>query len=140
MSKFLTDLETTCVNDLDASGRGIWRVNAPFVYQSDLLGKAITVEPGFLTDYASVPRVPVAYLLFGDTSHKAAVLHDWLYHHHEVCDEAMANQVLLEASAAEGITAWRRWGIYLGVKVGGQSSWEDDGRSDGHSLVDGQIV
>ena len=109
MSKFLTDLETTCVNDLDASGRGIWRVNAPFVYQSDLLGKAITVEPGFLTDYASVPRVPVAYLLFGDTSHKAAVLHDWLYHHHEVCDEAMANQVLLEASAAEGITAWRRW-------------------------------
>ena len=140
MSAFLSELATVLVDDTAASGRGIWRVMQPFVYQSDILGKTITVEPGFLTDYASVPRVPVAYLLFGDTTHAAAVIHDWLYHHHEVCDEATANLVLLEAAKVERIPRWRRLGIYLGVKLGGESSWEEDGRGNGHQLVNGQIV
>lgn len=140
MSAFLSDLATVLVDDTAASGRGIWRVVQPFIYQSDVLGKTITVEPGFLTDFASVPRVPVLYLLFGDTSHRAAVLHDWLYHHHEVCDEATANLVLLEAAKVARIPAWRRLGIYLGVKIGGSSSWEEDGRGNGHQLVDGVIV
>ncbi|MBA4707315.1 DUF1353 domain-containing protein [Aquitalea aquatica] len=140
MSAFLSELATVLVDDTAAGGRGIWRVVQPFVYQSDILGKTITVEPGFLTDYASVPRVPVLYLLFGDTTHKAAVLHDWLYHHHEVCDEATANLVLLEAAKIARIPRWRRLGIYLGVKLGGSSSWEEDGRGNGHQLVDGVIV
>ncbi len=140
MSAFKTDLVTECVSDTAASGRGIWRVVQPFVYQSDILGRDIMVEPGFLTDYASVPRVPVLYLLFGDTSHRAAVIHDWLYHHHEICDEQTANRVLLEASTVEGIARWRRLGIYLGVVLGGTSSWEEDGASDGHQLVNGRVV
>ncbi len=140
MSAFLSDLETECVDDLANSGRGVWRVLVPFIYQSDILGKTIAVEPGFLTDYASVPRVPLAYLLCGDTSHKAAVIHDWLFHHHEVCDEQTANKVLLEAMEVEGIPAWRRWMIYAGVYIGGASPWAEDGKGNGHSIVDGQIV
>jgi len=138
--KFLTELVTQCVDDLACDGRGIWKVMEPFRYYSAILERVIEVEPGFLTDYASVPRVPVAYLLFGDTSHKAAVIHDWLFHHHEVCDEAVANKVLLEASAAEGIPAWRRAGIYLGVALGGKSSWIEDARGDGRAIVNGRIV
>jgi len=140
MSQFLTELVAECVDDLAASGRGIWRIVRPLVYQSDVLGKTIVVESGFLTDYASVPRVPLAYLLFGDTSHKAAVLHDWLFHHHEMCDEPTANLVLLEASKVEGIPTWRRFGIYLGVKIGGRSSWEEDGVGNGHLIVEGRVV
>ena len=138
--KFLTDLVAECVDDLGGDGRGIWKVMAPFRYYAAILDRAIEVEPGFLTDYASVPRVPVAYLLFGDTSHKAAVIHDWLFHHHEVCDEATANKVLLEASAAEGIPTWRRACIYLGVVLGGRSSWVEDARGTGHMIVEGRIV
>jgi hypothetical protein len=137
---FLTALVTQCVDDLACDGRGIWMVTEPFRYYSAILNRIIEVEPGFLTDYASVPRWPGAYLLFGDTSHKAAVIHDWLFHHHEVCDEQTANLVLREASAAEGIAGWRRLGIYLGVAIGGTSSWEEDGRGDGHSIVEGRIV
>jgi hypothetical protein len=140
MSAFLDELEVVCVNDLDNSGRGIWKLLQPFRYQSDLLGRTLTVESGFLTDYASVPRVPGAYLLFGDTSHKAAVIHDWLFHHHEVCDEQTANKVLLEAMVVEGIPAWRRLGIYLGVVIGGESGWEEDGKGSGHFVVRGKIV
>ena len=140
MSAFLTKLRTECVDDQACEGRGIWRVTSPFVYQSDILGKTITVETGFLTDYASVPRVPVAYLLFGDTSHLAAVIHDWLFHNHDVCDEPTANKVLREAMAVEGVPAWRRWGIYTGVTIGGESSWEEDGAGNGHAIVAGRIT
>lgn len=139
-SAFLTPLRVECVDDLACSGRGIWRITEAFKYYSELLGLVLTVEAGFLTDYASVPRVPIAYWLFGDTSHEAAVLHDWLFHHHEVCDEATANKVLLEAMEVAGIPSWRRAGIYAGVCIGGKSSWEEDGGGDGHSVVTGRIV
>lgn len=140
MSQFLSKLNTECIDDTAAGGRGFWKITEPFVYQSDVLGKTITVEPDFITDYASVPRLPLIYWLFGDTSHEAAVLHDWLFHHHEVCDEQTANLVLREASQVEGIPHWRLMGIYLGVKFGGESSWEADGRGNGHTVVDGRII
>ena len=138
--KFLTPLIDECIDDLANDGRGIWKIKAPLLYWSDLLKRVVTVEIGFLTDYASVPRIPFAYWLLGDTSHKAAVIHDWLFHHHEVCDEQTANKVLLEAMAAEGIPAWRRWAIYAGVAIGGEGPWEEDGKGSGHSIIDGQIV
>lgn len=140
MGRYLSPLRDECVDDTANDGRGIWRILEPFVFQSDVLGRTITVEKDFLTDYASVPRWPFIYWMFGDTSHKAAVLHDWLFHHHEFCDEQTANKVLLEAMEASGIPWWRRKGIYYGVVIGGRSSWEEDGRSDGHSIVDGKIV
>lgn len=140
MARFYTPLSVTNVSDTAASGRGIWRLNTMLVYESDLLRRIVIVEQGFLTDYASVPRWPLAYWLLGDTAHKAAVVHDWLYHHHEVCDEQTANRVFLEACATERIPFWRRGLLYLGVMLGGRSSWAEDGKSDGHRLVNGRVV
>lgn len=140
MGKYLSPLNVELIDGLAAAGRGIWRIEKPFHYVSDILGVIITVEVGFYTDFASVPRAPIIYWLFGDTDHEAAVLHDWLFHHHEVCDEQTANKVLLEASKAAGVSWWRRTGIYLGVVFGGRSSWIHDGLGDGHRIVDGEIV
>ncbi|MES2126637.1 MAG: DUF1353 domain-containing protein [Pseudomonadota bacterium] len=137
---FITLPATRLLDDLACDGRGIWKVIEPLRYYSAILGREIVVEVDFLTDYASVPRVPFLYWLFGDTTHAAAVIHDWLFHHHEVCDETTANLVLREAAASEGISLWRRSGIYLGVAIGGRSSWEEDGQGKGHSIVDGRIV
>lgn len=136
MSHFITKLATENVSDI---GQGIWRVLNPFSYYSDILGREITVEVGFLTDYASVPRIPIAYWLCGDTAHLPAVLHDWLFHNHHICDEHTANRVLLEAMHVNGEPNWRAEMIYLGVEIGGKSSWEEDGRGNGHSIVDGKI-
>lgn len=134
MSAFLTKLVCECIDDLSNDGRGTWKVMEPFCYQSDVLkGRVITIEQGFETDFASVPRIPFAYWFFGDTAHESAVIHDWLFHHHEVCDEPTANSVLMEAMTVEGIPAWRRWGIYMGVKIGGYSPWVNDGASTGDS-------
>lgn len=140
MGKILDRLDVECIDDLECSGRGIWKVEKPFRFQSDILGMTITVEKGFMTDFCSVPRLPFTYWLLGDRAHQSGVIHDWLFHHHDVCDEQTANKVLFEAMVAENIPAWCRILIYLGVVVGGESSWEEDSCGNGHRVIDGRIV
>lgn len=127
MSKFLATLDTRLLVDSSNDGRGSWQLTAPLMYESDLLGRTVTVPAGFVTDFASVPRIPVAWLLAGDCGHEAAVVHDWLYTSHEV-DRATADAVLQEALAASGQPAWRSWLMWAGVRVGGARPYEADGQ------------
>lgn len=113
MAKFLSQLE---VEYIDAATR---RLTKPLVYQSDILGECVIVPKGFKTNFASVPRfLPLAYALFGDTAHRAAALHDWLYS--EECSgvaRADADAVFLEAMQSEKMSWWRRGAMWLGVRA-----------------------
>jgi hypothetical protein len=140
MSAFLTDLQVKLVDDLAMSGRGVWMVVNDFDYYSDILGFKITIEAGFLTDFASVPRAPLIYWFYGDRAHLAAVIHDWLFHHHEVCSEPVANAIFREALITQRIDPGIIENLFLGVVMFGHSSWERDGKGNGHTLVDGCIV
>src|SRR5258708_6192683 len=75
MAEFKTKL---VVEELDDK---TWKLKEDLYYTSDILG-VIYVPAGFVTDFASVPRLPFAYLLAGDTAHQAAVVHDYLYQTH----------------------------------------------------------
>lgn len=119
MSAFLTALVMTGASDLDD---GRWRLLKPLEYQSDVAGRVIVVPEGFETDLASVPRLPVVYLLTGDTSSKAAVVHDYLYSTGEV-SRKVADAVLKEASAVIGVSGWRRWLMWAGVRIGGSGRY-----------------
>ena len=127
MSAFLTQLEVEEVKDDDPAqdGRSTWRLTADLVYQSDLLGRLVTVPAGFVTDFASVPRLPVVWYLAGGTDQKAAVVHDFLYHSHDV-SRAEADAVLREASAVNGQPWWRRNLMWAGVRLFGQKPFDDD--------------
>ena len=74
MAKFITDLDAReLTRDTSTDKRGTRRLLAPLVYESDIMdGKWITVPQGFVTDYASVPRIPVTYLLAGGCANAAA--------------------------------------------------------------------
>lgn len=127
MSHFITDLDVRkLTHDASSDQRGTWKLLAPLVYSSDLAGRIITVPAGFLTDFASVPRLPVAFLLTGDTGHAAAVIHDYLYTTHQV-DRATADGVFKEALRAGDEPGWRAWLMWLGVRVGGGRPWDADG-------------
>lgn len=125
MSAFLDKLDVILLDDIANDGRGSWQLDRDFRYQSDIAKQVITVPAGFVTDFASVPRIPISYWLFGDTSHEAAVVHDWLYKSKPVPRD-VADEILKEASAVAGIPAWRRWGMYLGVRIGGGKPWQND--------------
>lgn len=128
MSKFLSELRVEQTSDVANEGRGEWRLIGPLIYRSDLTNDLYIVPVGFKTDFASVPRVPIAFLLCGDTASRPAALHDWLYtagkDGHPVPDRATADALLKEAALAEGVPAWRAWSLFLGVRLGGASHWE----------------
>ncbi|WGS52656.1 DUF1353 domain-containing protein [Paraburkholderia sp. D15] len=127
MSAFLTRLQVELVSDATNGGRGTWRLRAPLVYRSDVAQRTFTVPPGFETDFASVPRTPVVFLLTADSAHEASALHDWLYTEHPVSRD-IADAVLREASLVTGVPAWRALLMWAGVRAFGWSHW-DSGRA-----------
>jgi Protein of unknown function (DUF1353) len=125
VSRFLTPLVVKQVSDTANDGRGLWELTQPLVYMSSYTGGVITVPAGFQTDFASVPRIPIAFLLCGDTASMPAVLHDWLYTApHPVPDRAVADAIFKEAALGEGVPAWRVCLLWLGVRLGGAAYWD----------------
>lgn len=120
MSRFLSPCVLEIAGDQDD---GKWILMAPLIYQSDVAARTVTVPAGFQTDLASVPRLPLVYLLAGDCARMAAVVHDFLYASHLV-DRKMADAVLREASAVTGVPWWRRNLMWAGVRLGGGSHWD----------------
>ncbi len=91
----------------------------------------ITVPVGFYTDFASVPRfMPLVYACLGDTAHEPAVVHDWLYYA-AITTREIADDILLEAMKVRGMSPWRYYPIYWGVRAGGWMAWNQH-RKDGH--------
>ncbi len=117
MAEFITALNTKCIDD------DKWELITPLIYNSDVLNKQVVVPKGFTCDFASVPRVPLAYLLAGGTAVKAAVIHDWLYWSNG-CTRKEADETFYEAMKATGIPAWRRHIMYWAVRVGAGAVWE----------------
>jgi hypothetical protein len=129
VSRFISALRVEQVSDTANDGRGEWRLTAPLLYKSDLTGDVYIVPVGFATDFASVPRLPIAFLLCGGTANRPACLHDALYTpdpktgKHMVPDRATADAILKEAALSEGVPAWRAWALFVGVRLGGASHW-----------------
>lgn len=118
-SGFQTSLDTRELSD------NRFVLLAPLVYSSVLLGRDITVPAGFVTDFASVPRLPVAYLLAGGEANEAAVVHDYLYHSHDV-PRPTADAVFEEAMATTGQPWWRRKLMWAGVRLFGGTPYDED--------------
>ena len=122
MSAFLTPLSIEAADDQDS---GEWILTRALHYQSDLARMVIIVPKGFQTDLASVPRIPLIYTVVGNVATKAAVVHDYLYSSGMV-SRKMADAILREASEVTGVSWFRRWTMWLGVRIGGGSHYIDE--------------
>lgn len=118
MAEFKSELYIKCISDK------VWMLTEPLIFESDILG-TITVPAGFYTDFASVPRVPIFYLLYGDMAHRESVLHDYGYRKDSSpCGTFMQwNRVFLEAMYDRGKPFYVRYVMYLGVVLGGLVFW-----------------
>lgn len=104
---------------------------SPLVFKSSIAGVGIIAVPvGFITDFASVPRIPLVYALTGNTSHRAAVVHDYLYHKGEIPRET-ADKVFLEAMKYRNVPFWRRQAMYWAVRLCGGGHYMANGSGSG---------
>lgn len=107
---FLTSLETT------KASNNQWKLLKPLTY--DYLGTHITAPAGFVTDFASVPRIPLVFSVFGDRAHEAATIHDYLYSikHNRKQADSVFKQALLEDPY---ISDWKAQAMYIAVRAWG---------------------
>ena len=98
------------------------------------------MDAGFVTNFASVPRLPLMYWAFGGIGDEAATLHDWLYRkehtqstgHERQIDRETADKVLrgviVECLTKDGTSKLKAkaiaWAMWAGVRIGGASHWE----------------
>ncbi len=78
MGKYHTPLKVEQVSEATGTLPSVWQFLEPLIYESRKLGIVI-VDRGKLTNFASVPRLPISYLLFGGRNNAPAALHDNLY-------------------------------------------------------------
>ena len=71
-----------------------------------------------------MPRLPLVYWLAGGKATKAAVIHDFLYRKSGV-SRADADAVFAEAMEATGQAAWRRGLMWVGLRIGGWTAYQD---------------
>ena len=110
---FLTPLK------VEECGNDKWRLLDHLKYES-LEDDIIVIPKGFVTDFASVPRIPIAFLLVGDVAHRAATLHDYCYSFDSPVSRQEADSLLKEAARAEGTSWWRCQLLWLGVRMFGE--------------------
>jgi hypothetical protein len=73
-----------------------WRLREPLGFYSARYNLTIFGPAGFVLDFASVKRVPVAYLIAGNTGHWEAAIHDVLYRFGQP-DRHMADLIFYDA-------------------------------------------
>lgn len=138
---FITEFITKNIDDT-------WcMLHEDLVFQSDWFSKDFTVKAGFVTDFASVPRLPIIYMLCGGRGKRAATVHDDGYAKQEIPKrqvdllflEGMVDTFVRDAikefsnttSYGNGFmlgfkVAWRfflAFLMYVGVMFGGWSTW-----------------
>ncbi len=113
-ARFLSTLRTDRVS-LTSADRILL---APLAFSSALLDRLVIVPEGFVTDFASVPRAPLTYWLFGGVGDEAAVIHDFAYEKGLVPRD-VADDLYLEALEACGVAKWRRLAMWAAVRAFG---------------------
>lgn len=119
----------------------------PLVYHSEKTGMLLEVLRGYITDFASVPRIvrEMPGLGVNGRSRAPAVLHDFLYSmqgkvdvvytiesddhdrtkgkEHRMFSRKECDDLFLEA--LESVQCWTRHALYAGVRAGGWAYWDE---------------
>ena len=119
MGKFLTKLRTEKISEKDSV------LLDPLQYQKG--DKVYEAPRGFITDFGSVPRVPIAYWLCGGVGDAECVLHDFGYRTGSMSKKE-ADELLLDALLSNPeVPDWKAYAMYSMVVLFGGPSYK--GRS-----------
>lgn len=93
-----------------------------FLNIRDADGQWHYVPEGFVTDFASVPRLFWRLIPPWGEYSPAAIVHDFLYRN-GIGSRARADWVFLSVMKAIGISGWQRWLMWAAVRLFGAFAW-----------------
>jgi hypothetical protein len=105
-----------------------WQLHEPMSYTAND-GTTIFIPAGFVTDFASVPRLFWNILPPTGVYDRAAILHDFLYRG-QVFPRARCDALLNEAMVSLGVSWWIRWLIYGNVRMFGWMAYNNEPIAD----------
>jgi len=150
---YLLDVEKNEALPEDLYDGEHWQLNEEFDYEIGVKGsgKTIHVPKGYITDFASVPKI--FWNIFPPTGKygKAAVIHDYLYSHNGIFSykdkdgiwqTEILNRQECDAEFAVAMIALRvgwltRRLMYRGVRVGGGWTWKNYLKKQKRVVLDG---
>ena len=120
MSQFTTPCQVEIVGPMR------FKLISPFEYHVGMYpsNEIINVPEGFITDFASVPRVFWSILSPIDEYAKAAVLHDFIYRVAPY-ERMRCEEIFLEAMIVLKVPEWKRHAIYRSVYLFGWKRWNE---------------
>ena len=118
MSSFTDPLTVTKIE------KRLWRVERGFTYYigEEGSGEFVTVPEGFVTDFASVPRLFWIILPPDGQYSQAAVLHDYLYSE-QIFTRKKSDDIFLEAMTVLKVSWLKRRTMWLSVRMFGWIPW-----------------
>lgn len=102
-----------------------WVVTQPLSYPIPESDAVIVVPQGFVTDFASVPRIFWTVFPRHGEYTTAAIVHDFLYWEQKCTREQADNLFDLVMQDAD-VSMASRLAIYAAVRLGGGSAWEEN--------------
>lgn len=99
-----------------------WTLDSAFSYDSSV--GTLTVPAGFVTDFASVPRLFWNILPPFGRYGKAAIVHDYLYRTPGYVSRPVADALFLEAMKVLGVGRLIRYTMYLAVRAFGAGAYK----------------
>lgn len=78
IDEFLSTLKVKLACGHANDGIGQWEYLEPFSFRSNRAKTLFTIPLGFSVDFASVPRLPLMYAMFGGRYARSAGAHDYL--------------------------------------------------------------
>lgn len=111
-----------------------WIVRQPLLYTIGVSKDSITVPPGFVTDFASIPQVFHSLLRQNGLYLLPAVVHDYLYWT-QSCTRDQSDQILNLGMIENKVPGPQRLAIYAAVRAAGSFAWEANTKDRSAKLV-----
>lgn len=99
-----------------------------YIHEED--GERVTVPVGFITDFASVPRIFWAILPKWGKYGNAAIIHDFLYST-GIKSRKESDKIFLDGMAVLNVPKWKRYAMYYAVRIFGAFNYKS-----GYKLVE----
>lgn len=98
-----------------------WELTEDFSWSDDC--DVITVPTGYITDFASVPRLFWLFFPRYGKYTKAAVIHDYLYSE-GIGTKDRADAIFYHSMLTLGVNAFKAWVMYQAVSMGGKGNFK----------------